>query len=1112
MVFIGRSAAQEAGAPAVFRTFFRSPDDSVEVRALLASAEEAVPVSLDSAMRCAGRAYRLTTSNVRWNDHPLLDSCYMFFTALLIQAEALDKALLYADSAVLMGERLYPDGNAALIDQYYFRSHLNDRLERLEPALSDMRKAVALMKKLGYGNDPSYANMYWSLGWLEQNKGRFASADSLFMKSLELKRQTLDPESAELADFLYHLAIYYQNEAAYERADGLFAEALSIYREDTSVSKEALIGCVQSMASHYAGAGKFEEAKPLYDEAEAYYRSLPGGDSERLGSFLVEEGDFYRLYGKYGEAEKYLFEGLGLLRKEDGRPTDALMHASIAAAFYYNARGMHADAEPYYLDAIEAARELHGEASVQHTMTMNNLGTFYISRGRYKEASRLLEKAYNSIQGEGFLLSKAVFTVMNNFAVANEELGNIAKAESLYTASYRLTYDFFPENILSLATINNNVGEFYASLGKTDSACKYLSEAVRLYRKAYSEPHPSLAVSLNNLAKVYAQQNEPGDAEDAFEEALEMRRALFAMPHPDLLNSLRHFGEFLSSQGETEEALAMFRELLGGIYQRLRESFEFESEGSQLDFLTNIIQPNLDAVARFCLANRTEPGVPGMFLDALLKLKGAVANEGAQRTAELSKNAMVLKLNKELTALREQQAAYASRRNTPEVESDRSRIRTKAEMLDAALRKVDREYEKLARRNDASWLDIQKELRSGEALVEYSAVPMNDRRHDPERKYVYTAVVLRSEGEPVMIGLCDEQALLPYLAAQAKASERSSYVLDPARSAQLAARIWTPLEEALQDIRRIHISPDGMLYRLAFGALALQQEPLVYLDDRYELHYLCGARQLLDKSERFKPNMPGKPQRFVLLGAPDFSAVLKKKPHSSSKKRTRGGWEELPGTAAELNFIAAACAEKKIPCNSYTGKRATEDTVKALSGNAPRVLHLATHGFFFSAVEAEDSAYARRRSERSGASQLRIIDNPMLRSGLILSGANAVWTGDVPAAGSNDGILTALEVSRLDLTGTELVTLSACETGLGDVRNGEGIFGLQRAFQVAGAETVIMSLWKVADEATAEMMKLFYERWLAGVSKTEAFRAARLEIRKRYPSPYIWAAFVMIGG
>lgn len=227
---------------------------------------------------------------------------------------------------------------------------------------------------------------------------------------------------------------------------------------------------------------------------------------------------------------------------------------------------------------------------------------------------------------------------------------------------------------------------------------------------------------------------------------------------------------------------------------------------------------------------------------------------------------------------------------------------------------------------------------------------------------------------------------------------------------------------------------------------------------------------------------------------------------------TRGTkWDYLEWTKKEVNKIKLILDEKKIPAKLYTGENASEEAFKnECIMKSPSLILISTHGFFF--PEPEKDYEKMGISFQSGMDKFTHFENPLLRSGLIFAGANRVWLGGKEIKGVEDGILTAQEVSNLDLTNTELVVLSACETGLGDIKSGEGVYGLQRAFKSAGAKAIIMTLWSVPDKETVELMERFYSNLIEkNMSNYEALSEAQKYMRNKYPDePYKWAAFVLM--
>ncbi|HKH59176.1 MAG TPA: CHAT domain-containing protein, partial [Flavitalea sp.] len=217
----------------------------------------------------------------------------------------------------------------------------------------------------------------------------------------------------------------------------------------------------------------------------------------------------------------------------------------------------------------------------------------------------------------------------------------------------------------------------------------------------------------------------------------------------------------------------------------------------------------------------------------------------------------------------------------------------------------------------------------------------------------------------------------------------------------------------------------------------------------------------------------------------------------------KAGWPSLSNSKKEIALIKKTIAKSASSVSDVSGRSATEEAFKALNGKSPQLLHLATHGFFLSVKE-------NSLKDDGMDNGFTMQQNPMFRSGIVLAGGNHAWTGGKIPENSEDGILTAYEIAQLDLSNTELVVLSACETALGETKYAnEGVFGLQRAFKLAGVKKMIVSLWQVPDDATVELMTLFYQNWLDGQTIREALHKSQMQMKKKYP-PFFWAAFVVV--
>jgi len=361
------------------------------------------------------------------------------------------------------------------------------------------------------------------------------------------------------------------------------------------------------------------------------------------------------------------------------------------------------------------------------------------------------------------------------------------------------------------------------------------------------------------------------------------------------------------------------------------------------------------------------------------------------------------------------------------------------------------------------------------------------------------------------VGGCPRAALYPLADREAIAVE------SPKRS--LYEIIWQPLEKELVGIKTLYFSPRGLLHRINLDAIPINE--METLADKYRLIELNSTRQLVIPNPVQIAN-----NEAVLFGGIRFeqdTVISNSEPLLASRSRgelsfeyvdstLRGGsWNYLAFTEREVNSIEKIMQDAGIKTTLKKGFDAKEETFKNIGANnssSPRVLHIATHGYFF--ADLKGNAKTSGLSDQK-ESAFKISEHPMLRSGLIMAGGNAAWQGRRTTEGREDGILTAYEISQMNLSNTELLVLSACETGLGDIQGNEGVYGLQRAFKIAGAKYLIMGLWQVPDKQTSMLMTTFYKKWLEEkMSIPDAFHAAQKEMREIGLDPYQWAGFVLV--
>jgi len=399
---------------------------------------------------------------------------------------------------------------------------------------------------------------------------------------------------------------------------------------------------------------------------------------------------------------------------------------------------------------------------------------------------------------------------------------------------------------------------------------------------------------------------------------------------------------------------------------------------------------------------------------------------------------------------------------------------------------------------------------------------------------VYYAAVIGSGFEtPVFIRLATEEELQDVLAPDI-APNTMNYITDEFESRYLHELIWEPLLPYILDAKRLHICPTGILSKIAFGTLRTGEYDQRRIMDDWSIHYYSSLRDLLNP----QVGTLNKDNTSVgLVGGVKFTFTEREIQHLAQQNNipplevqnafkeqmavetgfvnsrgSRGeGFSYLPGTLEEVNAISKIFPSNWV-VNLLSDTLATEENLEIMTDNSPTILHIATHGYFFPTPpsEKEEEGWLSTKSSVTAEDNIASSSNPLLRSGLALAGVNRVWKGGLEIEGIDDGILTALEVANMDLFNTDLVVLSACETGRGDIDNNEGIMGLRRAFKTAGAKQLLISLWKVPDAQTSELMQLFYKEYINGKSAHQAFENAQHTMRKRYKNPYYWAAFLLI--
>lgn len=421
------------------------------------------------------------------------------------------------------------------------------------------------------------------------------------------------------------------------------------------------------------------------------------------------------------------------------------------------------------------------------------------------------------------------------------------------------------------------------------------------------------------------------------------------------------------------------------------------------------------------------------------------------------------------------------------------------------------------RQESKTWKDIQQSLSNGEIAIEYCYAPQTERFPDPNVQFNYIAFVIRKDFDyPKLVSLENikhvDSVFDDKIADELFINEL--YASD--KAVALHKMLWEKLTPYLKGVKTVFYSPTGRLSNINFGVL--RDETGVMLNERYSMYRVSSTANISDIKAsanvsyhssalygniKYDESMDDMAE--ASSGYDEYSGTEIESELTRRSENDRGKWGAIPSTKKEIENIYRLLKEKEVTVSVFDSIAANEESFKKLNRRSPDILHLATHGFV---IDTPQKAKGNKFVATTNIYSQK--DSYLMWAGLMLAGGNNIWQGKFNLTNVEDGILTADEISRLDLSNTKLVVLSACETARGKVDPVDGVYGLQRAFKLAGVQTIVMSLWKVQDDATAMLMTQFYTYLTSGVEKHQALWNAMMDVRKNYKDPYYWAGFVML--
>jgi CHAT domain-containing protein/tetratricopeptide (TPR) repeat protein len=928
----------------------------------------------------------------------------------------------------------------------------------------------------------------------------------------------------------------------------------------TSIDTTAL-GALLQLGEIYRQQGRYQDSrKQLSDVLQL---AVQMGETETSYTARSYLGRLFRDEGDQEKAQQVLTSVLefGLVNWQD-RPLQ-IYNTMLELGSVYQAKGLLAEAEATFEEAWLGLLETVGESHPSTLVAMNNLGQIYEKEGLYDLAEPILKQALSDMESVLGADNPQASRARNNLALLHESQGNFREAEPLYQRSLTILGQTLGEEHTDTIAVRNNLAFLYMLMEEFDQAAEMFTGVQQSWSVLFGEDHQSTLKATNNLGRVYQRLNRLPEAEQLVLRALELRQSTLGAEHIDSIRSMIDLGEIFRLQSRLEEADAMLSDAVSIAEDQLSEQHPYTFEALRNLARVKEARGQIDAAVDL---RELGFGRRSVFLDRMLWVTGENAREGYLRLhrdelneylslltridataggrraidASLQRKGLLLKITSEIQQIsklandpvmssiaeelgeaRRELAAMTLSGPTAETQGRHVAV---LYALEQKVNELQGELGRASTRYRSSIAQVTVDSLAAEIPEDVAFVDYLTYEEDGVKK-VLAGVAVNEAGEisfdlVVYQDRADvEDIIIEYRTIIQDDLADEDELLEIGQLAYES--VWEPLEPALGDIEYVYLIPDGTLNILPFNALVNFDEE--YLIQTHDLHLLTSGRDLLPNEYKLADG------EYLIVAGPDYDSadvvseaelnVAQGRRSAALKLGIRGvggglrglSFAPLPGAEEEGRIITDQVEKNEALSSMFFAEQAQERVLSDIE-TPPEILHVATHGFF---LEADDTLRNRiLKAQRSADIHVPPPgDNPLLRAGLAFAGINnnAQFLGDIDTI--NDGVLTALEVLDLNLSGTRLVVLSACETGLGEIHEGEGVYGLRRSFQEAGVAEVVSSLWEVSDAGTQALMTDFYDRILQGTPARDALRETQLEMldSPEWGYPYVWSAFMIVG-
>lgn len=826
-------------------------------------------------------------------------------------------------------------------------------------------------------------------------------------------------------------------------------------------------------------ANQFYLAEKSLLKSKALYEGI-SSTSLNYSQVICDLGLFYQSRGRYSTAKP--FNEQAILLRENIENKGMYVVSLNNNAVYYKETGNYTTAEEQFKKALSVANSINDDLG--KALVNNNLAMTYLDMNKLKDAESFMNTS----------LTEAIKVLKeneSNYIKLQINLANIYRFEKKYNESEQLFLKAIEikEKKLGkhpdLAHLKKGLAQLYMEMGKNNEVEKLLLSAYDIDKRKLGENNPATLSIQQELANFYRFNNNPSKSCELLYNVTEKKKEIYGEAHPNYIQALEDLALSQWEYGKTQEAKTNYKIVIDNTLNYINTFFNSLNDNEKTLYWEKT-NTRLQRFYSFSLANyklnegTIDEDLVKQLYTTVINTKGfLLSNSSKIRNIISSSTDESLKKTYSQWLAAKENLNQAFQLSKEELSNEKINIDSLKNRADALERELSQKSSAFKEGNENTIVTIeaiQKKLKTNEAALEI--VQLSNYKNGFAQNGNYITLIVKSTGlKLITIGNSDT--------IQKAVSAFREKTINQKPENEAYQPTWKPIDLQLNGITKLYLSLDGAYHQLSINALL--DENKKYLVDKYSIVFVGNTKDIIDVKET--ENLSIKPKTAFLIGNPSYGKS--------------GAIDQLPGTETEVKNISKLLINFNVKSTALYGVNATEEQIKKIK--SPSVLHIATHGYFLADLSQMET------NKVLGVDISAAKENPLLRSGVLLANCDNVFDEDYhPSPNSENGILTAYEAMSLNLDKTDLVVLSACETGLGAVKQGEGVYGLQRAFLIAGAKSIIMSLWSVSDDATMQLMTLFYTNYAKSGNKQQAFSDAIKQLKVKYKEPFFWSAFVML--